>query len=100
MGRGAYRWGYRERQSLYGNRSAWHAECFGHRICRLRALRDRRTATCRDRSQKTSNEEEGRKQAELYADCLMKKYHCPRPVIYYTNGFKIKIIDGLGLSAT
>ena len=41
----------------------------------------------------------GRKQAELYADCLMKKYHCPRPVIYYTNGFKIKIIDGLGYPA-
>lgn len=41
----------------------------------------------------------GRKQAELYADCLMKKYRCPRPVIYYTNGFKIKIIDGLGYSA-
>jgi type I restriction enzyme R subunit len=38
----------------------------------------------------------GRRQAELYADCLMKKYHCPRPVIYYTNGFEIKIIDGLG----
>ena len=41
----------------------------------------------------------GRKQAELYADSLMKKYHCPRPVIYYTNGFKIKIIDGLGYPA-
>lgn len=38
----------------------------------------------------------GRKQAELYADCLMKKYGCPRPVIYFTNGFEIHIIDGLG----
>lgn len=38
----------------------------------------------------------GRRQAELYADCLMRRYHCPRPVIYYTNGFKIKVIDGLG----
>jgi type I restriction enzyme, R subunit len=38
----------------------------------------------------------GRQQAELYADCLKDKYHCERPVIYYTNGFKIKIIDGLG----
>jgi type I restriction enzyme R subunit len=48
-------------------------------------------------AKKTSVDEAvGRQQAELYADCLMKKYHCPRPVIYYTNGFKIKIIDGLG----
>jgi len=38
----------------------------------------------------------GRHQAELYADCLMRKYHCQRPVIYYTNGFEIKIIDGMG----
>jgi type I restriction enzyme R subunit len=48
-------------------------------------------------AKKTSKDEgDGRNQAELYADCLMKKYNCPRPVIYYTNGFKIKIIDGLG----
>lgn len=37
----------------------------------------------------------GKHQAELYADCLEKKYHV-RPVIYYTNGFEIYCIDGLG----
>ena len=38
----------------------------------------------------------GRHQAELYADCLAIKYACPRPVIYYTNGFDTNIIDGMG----
>ena len=37
----------------------------------------------------------GKHQAELYADCLEKRYG-RRPVIYYTNGFETKIIDGLG----
>ena len=37
----------------------------------------------------------GRQQAILYADCLEKRYGI-RPVIYYTNGFKTFIIDGLG----
>lgn len=37
----------------------------------------------------------GKHQAELYADCLERK-HGVRPVIYYTNGFEIHIIDGLG----
>lgn len=37
----------------------------------------------------------GKHQAELYADCLEKRYHV-RPVIYYTNGFEIYCIDGLG----
>lgn len=40
------------------------------------------------------NEEIGRVQASLYADALEKKYGL-RPVIYYTNGYTIKIIDGL-----
>lgn len=40
------------------------------------------------------NEEKGRVQACLYADALEKKYGV-RPVIYYTNGYTIKIIDGL-----
>lgn len=40
------------------------------------------------------NEEQGKVQACLYADCLEKKYGV-RPVIYYTNGYEIKIIDGL-----
>lgn len=37
----------------------------------------------------------GKHQAELYADCLETKYGV-RPVIYYTNGFEMYIIDGLG----
>ena len=37
----------------------------------------------------------GKHQAELYADCLEKKYGI-RPVIYYSNGFETYIIDGLG----
>ncbi len=41
------------------------------------------------------DKEKGKHQAELYADCLEKKYGV-RPVIYYTNGFQISIIDGLG----
>ncbi len=38
---------------------------------------------------------EGRRQALLYADCLEKKYG-QRPVVYYTNGYQTKVIDGLG----
>lgn len=41
------------------------------------------------------NAEKGWQQAELYADCLMARYACPRPIIYYTNGFDTYIIDGL-----
>ncbi len=37
----------------------------------------------------------GRHQAELYADCLERKYGV-RPVIYCSNGYKTEIIDGLG----
>ena len=37
----------------------------------------------------------GKHQAELYADCLEKRYGV-KPVIYYTNGFETFIIDGLG----
>lgn len=38
---------------------------------------------------------EGRRQAILYADLLEQKYGV-RPVIYYTNGFKTMVIDGMG----
>lgn len=38
---------------------------------------------------------EGRRQALLYADCLERQYG-QRPVIYYTNGYQTKVIDGLG----
>lgn len=41
------------------------------------------------------DEKRGKHQAELYADCLENQYGV-RPVIYYTNGFHTKIIDGLG----
>ncbi len=40
----------------------------------------------------------GKHQAELYADCLEKRYGV-RPVIYYTNGYEIYCIDGLGYPA-
>ena len=40
------------------------------------------------------NEEQGRVQACLYADCLEKQYGV-RPVIYYTNGYSIRVIDGV-----
>ena len=43
----------------------------------------------------TKDPDVGRQQAILYADCLEKRYGI-RPVIYYTNGFKTFIIDGLG----
>lgn len=38
--------------------------------------------------------EVGKHQAELYADCLERKYNV-RPVIYYTNGYNLWVIDGL-----
>ncbi len=37
----------------------------------------------------------GEHQALLYAECLEKQYGY-KPVIYYTNGYTINIIDGLG----
>ncbi len=37
----------------------------------------------------------GENQAQLYADCLEKEYG-RRPVVYYTNGYETRIIDGLG----
>lgn len=40
----------------------------------------------------------GKHQAELYADCLEKRYNV-RPVIYYTNGFEVYCIDGMGYPA-
>lgn len=39
------------------------------------------------------SEEEGRQQAELYADCLFAQYGV-YPLVYYTNGFHIKVLDG------
>lgn len=38
---------------------------------------------------------EGKHQAELYAECLKEQYGI-KPVIYYSNGYETYIIDGLG----
>ena len=46
----------------------------------------------------TKDPEVGKQQAILYADCLEKK-HGVRPVIYYTNGYRTFVIDGLGYPA-
>ena len=43
----------------------------------------------------TRDPSEGKHQAKLYADCLEQMYG-QRPVIYYSNGFQTKIVDGLG----
>lgn len=43
----------------------------------------------------TASPQKGKHQAELYADCLEKQYGV-RPVIYYTNGYRTEVIDGLG----
>ena len=46
-------------------------------------------------AKKTSTDvSKGRQQAKLYADALEKKYH-RRPVIFLTNGYEIKINDGI-----
>lgn len=38
--------------------------------------------------------EVGRHQVDLYGECLKKKYGY-KPVLYYTNGYTTKVIDGL-----
>lgn len=43
----------------------------------------------------TKDPKVGRQQAILYAECLEKQYGI-KPVIYYSNGYKTFIIDGLG----
>lgn len=40
----------------------------------------------------------GSKQAKLYANCLERAYGM-RPVIYYTNGYRIMMVDGCGYPA-
>lgn len=37
----------------------------------------------------------GSQQAKLYADCIEAKWGV-RPVIYYTNGYEIQMVDGVG----
>ena len=43
----------------------------------------------------TKSPEVGQKQAELYADCLEKRFG-RRPVIFYTNGYEHRIWDDAG----
>ena len=46
-------------------------------------------------AKKTSvSPEVGRHQVDLYAECFQKKYGY-KPVMYYTNGYEINIIDGI-----
>lgn len=59
---------------------------FGHNGKPLAVIEAKRT---------TVDPAKGRHQAELYADCLERLYGV-RPVIYFSNGFTTKIIDGLG----
>ena len=42
----------------------------------------------------SKSESEGRHQVDLYGDC-MKAVYGYKPVLYYTNGYRIKVIDGL-----
>lgn len=42
----------------------------------------------------TVSPEKGRHQVDLYAEC-MKKVYGYKPVMYYTNGYTTKIIDGI-----
>lgn len=57
--------------------------------------RDGRPLAVIEAKRTSVSEEKGKHQAELYADCLERQYGL-RPVIYYTNGYHTKIIDGLG----
>ena len=41
----------------------------------------------------SKNEEDGRAQAGIYANCLEAQYGI-RPIIYYSNGYTVKIADG------
>ena len=47
----------------------------------------------------SKSEEEGAAQAKAYADCLQRMYGCPRPVVFYTNGYKVMMEDGRGYPA-
>jgi type I restriction enzyme, R subunit len=50
-------------------------------------------------AKKTSVDEiKGSQQAKLYADCIQKIWGV-RPIIFYTNGFTIKVVDAAGYPA-
>ena len=47
-------------------------------------------------AKKTAFDEiKGSQQAKLYADCIEKKWGV-RPVVFYTNGYNIKVVDNYG----
>lgn len=56
---------------------------------------DRKPLAVIEAKRTSVNPTAGEHQAELYADCLEKKYGV-RPVIYFTNGFKHFVVDRLG----
>ncbi|MDE6460603.1 MAG: DEAD/DEAH box helicase family protein, partial [Paramuribaculum sp.] len=56
---------------------------------------DRKPLAVIEAKRTSVNPTAGEHQAELYADCLEKKYGV-RPVIYFTNGFKHYVVDRLG----
>lgn len=56
---------------------------------------DRKPLAVIEAKRTSINPTNGEHQAELYADCLEKKYGV-RPVIYFTNGFKLYVVDRLG----
>lgn len=56
---------------------------------------DRKPLAVIEAKRTSVNPTSGEHQAELYADCLEKKYGV-RPVIYFTNGFKHYVVDRLG----
>lgn len=77
-----------EVQGMPNNQGVGYADyvLFGHNGKPLAVVEAKRTSV---------DPSKGRHQAELYADCLERQYGV-RPVIYFTNGFTTKIIDGMG----
>ena len=59
---------------------------FGRDSCPLAVIEAKRTSV---------DPNQGKHQAELYAEALEKEYGV-KPVIYYTNGYELWVIDGLG----
>lgn len=46
-------------------------------------------------NQSATDLDKGKSLADKYATCLLKKYGV-LPVVYYTNGYEVNVIDGLG----
>lgn len=56
--------------------------------------RDSRPLAIVEVKRTSKSESEGRHQVDLYGDC-MKAVYGYKPILYYTNGYRIKVIDGL-----